>query len=97
MKPIKKIEIITPSIKLPELMSILDQNGIRGYTVIHASVGKGTRGLAYDDDLVGTSGNDYLFTLCTDEEVEVLVPVIKPLLVKYGGIFLISEVAVITR
>lgn len=97
MKPIKKIEIITPSIKLPELMSILDQNGIRGYTVIHASVGKGTRGMAYDDDLVGTSGNDYLFTLCTEEEVNRLIPIIKPLLVTYGGIFLISDVAVVTR
>jgi hypothetical protein len=64
---------------------------VSGYTVIEDTSGKGDRGVSCSDlDCVFSSR--YILTVCTDEQqLNMLLEKLTPLLKKVGGICLVSE------
>ena len=91
MQDVKKVEIIVDTFHIDNVLSILDQVKVSGYTVIKNTSGKGDYGIAYSSlDFEFT--NSYIMTVCTDEkQLNTLVELITPLLKKFGGICLVTE------
>ncbi|MEC4982743.1 MAG: hypothetical protein SAK42_01380, partial [Oscillatoria sp. PMC 1076.18] len=91
MQEVKKVEIIVSSLEIEEVLQILDNIKVSGYTVIKNTSGKGDRGVS-DDDLDRVFSNSYILTVCTNEkQLNQLVEIITPLLKKVGGICLVTE------
>ena len=91
MQAVKKVEIIVDTFHIDDVLSILEQVHVSGYTVIKNTSGKGNFGIAYSSlDFEFT--NSYIMTVCTDEiQLNRLVELITPLLKKFGGICLVTE------
>ena len=91
MQAVKKVEIIVDTFHIDDVLSILEQVHVSGYTVIKNTSGKGNFGIAYSSlDFEFT--NSYIMTVCTDEiQLNRLVELITPLLKKFGGIRLVTE------
>lgn len=91
MLPVKKVEIIVNHHEVNQALRLLDSVGISGYTVVENAHGKGERGVTSEDiDL--SFRNTYIMTVCTNEkQLQQLVDAIKPLLMKVGGVCLVSE------
>lgn len=91
----KKIEIVVDSLHLDKILAILEKEGVSGYTVIKDVMGKGSRGLMTGDELTNVFKNSYVFTICSDEIAKRITNDISPLIKKYGGICIISDVDVV--
>jgi nitrogen regulatory protein PII len=96
MQSVHKIEIIISSVKLEQVLEILDQIGVSGYTVIENTTGRGDRGFT-DIDLDKVFSDAYVMTVCTNQQqLDLLTEEITPLLKKVGGICLVTESACIS-
>ena len=91
MQPIKRIEIITDSLELPNLLLRLEAVGVSGYTVIKEVTGKGGRGLRAGDELTGVFKNSYVIVACPEEEVSRVVEAVRPILRRFGGVCLVTD------
>jgi nitrogen regulatory protein PII len=91
METVKKVEIVINSLHTESALKILDSLKVSGYTVIEDTSGKGDRGVSCSDlDCVFSSR--YILTVCTNEQqLEMLLEKLTPLLKKVGGICLVSE------
>ena len=91
MQPIKRVEIVTDSLEMREVIETIDSLGINGYTLIREVLGKGERGVQSGDELTGVFKNSLLLVACDTDKVPVLVEAIRPILKKRGGICLVSD------
>lgn len=92
MKPYKKVEIIIETIQQPKVLQLLDSLSIP-YSIINEVAGKG-RGAFHDaKELTDVFTNCYIVTLCTQQESQLLVDRIRPLIATYGGVCCVSDVA----
>lgn len=91
MQAIKRVEIVTDSLEMEEVIDMVESLGIAGYTLIRDVLGKGERGVQSGDELTGVFKNSLLLVACKDEEVVGLVEAIRPMLKKRGGICLVSD------
>jgi nitrogen regulatory protein PII len=91
MQTVKKVEIVINSLHTESALKILESLKVSGYTVIEDTSGKGDRGVSCSDlDCVFSSR--YILTVCTDEQqLNMLLEKLTPLLKKVGGICLVSE------
>ncbi|MCX7759878.1 MAG: transcriptional regulator [Hydrogenothermaceae bacterium] len=92
MEARKKIEVVIDSYHLDKVIEVFDKNGISGYTVIKDVLGKGKRGLMSADELTDAFKNSYIFTACDEQKAMNIVQQLRPILKKYGGICLVSDV-----
>lgn len=88
----KKIEVVIDSFHLDNVLRIFDKHGIEGYTVIKDVLGKGERGLMSADELTDAFKNSYVFTVCGEEVAMKVAMDLKPVLKRYGGVCIISDV-----
>lgn len=91
MTPIKRMEIITAAVELPDLLAILDALGISGYTVLEGVRGRGHRGNVSDDEVTGVFKSVYVLIACTDEESRRIAESLRPILRRFGGVCLVSD------
>ena len=91
MQPIKRVEIVTDSLEMREVIETIDSLGINGYTLIREVLGKGERGVQSGDELTGVFKNSLLLVACDTNKVPSLVEAIRPILKKRGGICLVSD------
>ena len=91
MEAVVRIEVVTSSHELPQLCARLARCGIVNYTIVPGVRGKGERGRQDDDDPAGVSGNGYLLTTCTREQLPRVVEAIREVLRVAGGECLVSE------
>lgn len=91
----KKVEIVVDTLHLNKILELLEREGVSGYTVIKDVLGKGESGIRAGDELTDVFKNSYLFTICSDEMAQNIAQKIEPLLRKYGGICVISDVKAI--
>jgi nitrogen regulatory protein PII len=91
MQAIKRVEIVTDSLEIQEVIDVIESIGITGYTLIRDVLGKGERGVQGGDELTGVFKNSLLLVACKDAEVPGLVEAIRPMLKKRGGICLVSD------
>ena len=93
MKLLKKIEIITDSIELRRTLRTLEETmDISGYTVIKDTLGMGEIGARLDDELTDVIKNSYVMFVCQEEQAEEILKNMQPLLDRFGGVCLMSDV-----
>ncbi len=92
MHAIKRLEIVTTALALPEVTRLLDALAIPGYTIISGVTGKGRRGRVTDDELTGVARNTYVIVACEADLAQRAVAALQPVLAAYGGLFLMSDV-----
>jgi len=91
METVKRVEVIINGRAMRLVCEALEQLKIVGYTVLQGATGRGDRGIQAGDDLDRLLANSLLITAVEPAAVDSLVAVIQPLLVKFGGVCLISD------
>lgn len=91
MQSVKRLEIITGSHVMREVIGVLAANGITSYTLIKDVIGRGERGMQFGDELTDVFANSYLITTCLPAEVDDLVRALRPALEQRGGVCLVSD------
>lgn len=91
MEAVKRIEIITLSVRVPQLCEELEKAGTPGYTVFRDVEGFGQRGHRSGDELTGVSSNSSVLVACPAKDVDQLVEAIRPILHEFGGLCLVSD------
>ncbi len=98
MIPSHRIEIVIEEPWAPELIRVLKQLHVPGYTVIPRAGGSGDRGIRRGDELAGDSSNCVFIIACEDESlVDQLAEAVRPLLTRSGGIMLVSDCRLLTH
>ena len=92
MKHCKRIEIVIETSMVPKLTALIRQFGLDGYTLVPDVRGSGDRGMRRADELSGESSNCLVLIACDDQAlVETFMEGVRPLLVRAGGICLVSD------
>ncbi|MFH7025516.1 MAG: P-II family nitrogen regulator [Heteroscytonema crispum UTEX LB 1556] len=91
MEAVKRVEIITNSLEIPQVLKILEKTGVSGYTLIKEVTGNGDRGRVINDLETAALTNSYVMSVCTEEQEHELVEAIQPILKKFGGVCIISD------
>jgi nitrogen regulatory protein PII len=92
MKTCKRIEIVIEKSMVPRLTTAIKQVGVDGYTLIPDVRGSGDRGMRRADELSGESSNCLVLIACDNPAiVEALLEAVRPLLVRAGGVCLVSD------
>ena len=92
----KRIDIVVEAPLLARVLSVLDEQGVTGYTVMPALAGRGQGGSWHRDGLVGRAGAAVLVFCILDESRidEVMGPLFK-LVSRQIGIVTVSDVHVL--
>lgn len=91
MRKVKRLEIVTGAVGVPEVQRILEACGVGGYTMINPVGGWGHRGTVASDELTSVFQNVYFLVACSDEEATRVGEKVRPVLRRLGGICLVSE------
>lgn len=92
MKPVSKVEIIIDAVEVDNVTKLLDEIGVSGYSIIHDVVGKGNRGIRSGYELTNLFKNSYIMIVCNEVEMHKIVEAIRPIIKKFGGICIVSDV-----
>ncbi len=94
--PKKRIDIMVEAPLMQRVLSVLDQQGVSGYTVLPVLAGRGKDGAWHRDGVVGRAGALVtIFCILDEARVdEVLQPLFK-LVSRQIGIVTVSDVEVI--
>lgn len=87
----KRMEIVIAEENLEELITILDDAGVRGYTFIKPTGGLGSRGVRRPDGLFFEENNVMMILACQESQAQKVVTVLRPKLKDFGGMCLISD------
>lgn len=91
MQNIKRVEIVVEAIEESNVIHILNDIGIEGYTIYRHVGGAGSRG-ARDSQAFGDKFENIAFVIaCQASEIAALTEAIRPVLAKFGGICLVSD------
>lgn len=88
----KKIEIVIESVQIEKIINLFEKLELGGYTVIHGVMGKGSHGYHDTRGLSNVLSNSYVMSVCSPDDAEKLAQHIKPLIVRYGGICIVSDI-----
>lgn len=92
MIPCKRIEIVIETPMARRLIRCLNEAGAPGYTMIPEIWGGGDRRIRRADELTGDSSNSLFLVACEDDAiVDKIVAAVQPLLVRSGGMCLVSD------
>lgn len=92
MKNAQKLEIITEKRSIGQIITIIEKNGVTGYTVISDVTGKGKRGIQNGDDLNDVFKNTMIIIICDEIQAEAIVQDLKLFLQRISGICVVSDV-----
>jgi nitrogen regulatory protein PII len=87
----KRIEIVIDAGKLEELIGLLMEAGVKGYTVMRNISGLGSRGARSPDVVLCDAGNAVVILACQKDQAAKIVQGLHPRLKRFGGMCLISD------
>ncbi|SEK44434.1 P-II family nitrogen regulator [Nitrosovibrio tenuis] len=87
----KRMEIVIDEEKLEELIALLREIGVRGYTFIKSAGGLGSRGSRRPDDIFFEETNALLILACLEPTAQKVINALRPKLKDFGGMCLISD------
>jgi nitrogen regulatory protein PII len=90
MQPVKRIEIVVDSPEVPELLRLLQREGVGGYTVFGHLRGAGDRGERRDDEPSG-GGNACVLVAVPVDKLARVIDVVRPVLKRRGGMCLVTD------
>lgn len=85
MKPMKKVEIVFEEVYLNKILALLNKHKIIKYSLIKDLEGRGDHGLRMNDDVSCVGSNDYIFTLCEEEQFLALQEELRAFIKRFGG------------
>lgn len=92
----KRIDIMIESPLLARATSLLDENGVTGYTVIPALAGRGKDGAWHRDGVIGRAGSLVMvFCILDQEHIERVLEPLFELVKGQIGIVTVSDVEVV--
>ena len=89
-----KLEVIVDQPNLSRLLEILEERGVRGYTVFSSSSGKGSRGTWVPAQLSDADDRVMLVAVMQDELAEEVMGDLAELFVELRGVAFASDVRV---
>lgn len=91
MKAIKRVEIVIETVKEDDVIQLLSDIGIEGYTLYHHVGGSGESGVR-ESTVFGDKFENVAFVIaCNESNALKLTDAIRPLLKQYGGMCLVSD------
>ncbi|PTQ98775.1 nitrogen regulatory protein P-II family [Nitrosomonas nitrosa] len=87
----KRIDIVVGAEKIDELVDILLENKIRGYSIIRRISGLGARGHRTPEDVLNEEENILVFLVCENDTAKALVESLQPKLKGFGGVCIVSN------
>lgn len=91
----KKLELIIESVEEKKIIKILDNIGIKGYSIIKDVRGRGKKGERRFSELTGIMKNLLFIVVDEEEKINSFIEEVKPILKDYSGIMILSEVTLI--
>ncbi|MEO0474713.1 MAG: transcriptional regulator [Planctomycetota bacterium] len=91
MIAVKRLEIVIDAAHTPELVRLVKDAGVPGYTLLRDVQGSGDRGDRSGDGLGNVYRNCYLVTAVPEDLAMTLAEATRPLLERYGGVCLMSD------
>ncbi|MBS0300197.1 MAG: transcriptional regulator [Proteobacteria bacterium] len=87
----KRIEIVINEECLEELRKLLEEAGVRGFTVIKKAGGLGSTGERNPEDYALAENNAVIVLACEEKQAEKVITILHPRLKEFGGMCLISD------
>lgn len=87
-----KLEIVIESIQLNAVTNILESCNAMGYTIIGNISGKGENGMLDHNCKAKVFENTYIFTVCSEDILNCILPPLKKILEDYSGFCFTSKV-----
>lgn len=91
MKPVKRVEIVVEAAEINHFLDLLKRVGVSAYSIIRHVGGRGERGERRPDEYVYELENVYFIVACDEAQAGALVAAVRPMLVKTGGMCLVSD------
>jgi PII-like signaling protein len=91
MIPVKRLEIVVDAPHGDDVTDLLTRHGLTGWTVVRGAAGAGERGRQLGDEITGVSSNHLIVTTCPQESLDALIEDLRTLLVRFGGMCLVSD------
>jgi nitrogen regulatory protein PII len=91
MKNVKRVEIVIEAIEQNNLIKVLNQVGVEGYTIYHHVGGQGERGERAGSAFGEKFENVAFVIACNENTLDKLIAAVRPILKNYGGICLVSD------
>jgi nitrogen regulatory protein PII len=88
---IKRIEITVESLYQQKIVDAIENAGAPGYTVLKEVEGKGRHGKKDGKGISDGYKNCMVIVYVNQEEIKGMIDQVKPLIVKFGGICVISD------
>ncbi len=93
MIAVKRLEIVVDAPTSARVIELLERNGLEGWTLVRGASGSGERGARRGDDITGVADNHIILTTCAPDRLEQVVADLRPVLVRSGGMCLVSDAA----
>lgn len=87
----RRLEIVIGIEQLEELMTLLGKSGVKGYTIIKNAGGYGSRGTRDPHDVIMDEENVVVILACKDDQAQIVVGQLRPVMKRMGGMCLISD------
>jgi len=91
----KKIEVLVDDPLLGRLTEAVELAGIKAYTLLPVSAGRGSDGPWHDDQLSGAASKTLLVTITSEARAKKVIEALAPLLDDYGLVLVASDVQVV--
>ncbi|GFP33689.1 hypothetical protein HKBW3S42_02028, partial [Candidatus Hakubella thermalkaliphila] len=70
----------------------MEQVGITGYSMIRGVSGRGKHGKSHEESYINSMTSCYIMAVCPEVQAEALIVAVTPLLKRFGGICVVSDV-----
>ncbi|MEM7624039.1 MAG: transcriptional regulator [Planctomycetota bacterium] len=92
MRDVKRLELVVDAVHVDEMLRALRGAGVDGYTVLRGASGWGDRGARQQDGISGVFENCVVLCAVETELIGAVVGVVQPILKRYGGVGMVSDV-----
>ena len=91
MIPVKRLEIVVDATQAQRVTELLERHGLTGWSLVRNVTGAGERGRQFGDEVTGVCSNALIVTTCPPAQLPELLEVLRSLLVRSGGMCLVSD------
>lgn len=91
MIPVKRVEIVVEAVQVRQVVRLIEEAGIGGYTLTRNIAGHGHRGERDADGLSDAFENACFVVAAEPDQANRLVEALRPLLSEGGGMCLVSD------
>lgn len=91
MIAVKRLELVIEAIEKDTVIDTLTRINIKSYTIYKHVGGMGERGIR-DESVFGDKFENVTFVIaCSEQQLNMVIEAVRPLLKQYGGMCLISD------